>query len=195
MTRIKKAALAPQSLPFVIVNERLNQVEAREALLDRVMGEIRFRRASNRIREGRLPTFALAAQGASGALIGTVQLWHVAAVGLEGALLLGPLAVDPAHQGAGVGKALMQMAIGEALGRGFSSIILVGDPDYYGRFGFSAELAGKLAMPGPFERHRLLGLELQSGALAEAKGLIAPAGANIINAKAQSWFTALLKKI
>jgi predicted N-acetyltransferase YhbS len=176
MTRVRKAALAPQSPSFVIVNERLNQVEAREALLDRVMGEIRFRRASNRIREGRAAAISLCAQDASGTVIGTVQLWHVTADGLEGALLLGPLAVDAAHQGAGIGKALMQMAVGEALGRGFSSIILVGDPAYYERFGFSAEMAAKLAMPGPFERHRLQARELIPGALADARGVLKAAG-------------------
>jgi predicted N-acetyltransferase YhbS len=172
MNRIRKAAAAPRTPSIVVVNERLNQVAAREALLDRVMGEIRFRRASNRIREGRSAAIALAAQDAEGTLIGTVQLWHVAADGLDGALLLGPLAVDPAHQGAGIGKLLMQMAIGEALGRGFSAIILVGDPAYYGRFGFSAALAEKLAMPGPFERHRLQARELVPGALTNARGVL-----------------------
>jgi predicted N-acetyltransferase YhbS len=176
MNRARKAAIAPQTPSFVIVNERLNQVDAREALLDRVMGEIRFRRASNRIREGRVAAISLAAQDAAGALVGTVQLWHVSAEGLEGALLLGPLAVDPEWQGKGLGKALMQMAIGEALGRGFSSIILVGDPDYYGRFGFDAGLAARLAMPGPFERHRLQARELVPGALANARGVLKAAG-------------------
>jgi predicted N-acetyltransferase YhbS len=176
MNRVRKAARAPQAPSIVVVNERLNQAEAREALLDRVMGEIRFRRASNRIREGRVAAIALAAQDAKGTLVGTVQLWHVTAEGLEGALLLGPLAVEPALQGAGIGKALMQMAIGEALGRGFSSIILVGDPAYYERFGFSAALAEKLAMPGPFERHRLQARELVPGALANARGVLKAAG-------------------
>jgi predicted N-acetyltransferase YhbS len=169
-----RAALAPA---FAIVNERLNQTGAREALLDRVMGDIRFRRASNRIREGRQAAIALAAQNSSGKLIGTVQLWHVATEGpqrtpLQGALLLGPLAVDPEQQGRGIGAALMQTAIGEARGRGFSAIILVGDPEYYDRFGFSASLAAKLAMPGPFERRRLLARELVPGALSDISGVL-----------------------
>jgi predicted N-acetyltransferase YhbS len=173
MNTKKRVASAPT---ISIVNERRNQVEAREALLDQVMGSIRFRRASNRIREGRTPAIALSAQNQTGMLVGTVQLWHVTADGLEGALLLGPLAVDPAHQGAGIGNALMQLAIGEALERGFSSIILVGDPAYYGRFGFSAELAEKLAMPGPFERHRLQARELIPAALADARGVLKASG-------------------
>jgi predicted N-acetyltransferase YhbS len=66
----------------------------------------------------------------------------------------------------------------------FSAVILVGDPEYYMRFGFDASLAANLAMPGPFERRRLLGLELQSGALAGAKGLIAAAGPAVTITKA-----------
>ena len=52
------------------------------------------------------------------------------------------------------------------------AIVLVGDASYYNRFGFSAEKAAALRMPGPFERHRLLALELVSGALEGARGLL-----------------------
>ena len=54
--------------------------------------------------------------------------------------------------------------------------MLVGDPEYYSRFGFSGEKTGALWMPGPFERHRLLGRELKAGALDGARGMIAPTG-------------------
>jgi predicted N-acetyltransferase YhbS len=47
---------------------------------------------------------------------------------------------------------------------------------YYGRFGFSAEKTGPLAMPGPYERHRLLALELVEGALDGAQGTLKAAG-------------------
>ena len=40
----------------------------------------------------------------------------------------------------------------------------------------SADKTGGLAMPGPYERHRLLALELVEGALAGACGLLRPAG-------------------
>ncbi len=42
-------------------------------------------------------------------------------------------------------------------------IILLGDAPYYARFGFSTDKTGELALPGPFERERLLGLELRAG--------------------------------
>ncbi|RUW70485.1 N-acetyltransferase, partial [Mesorhizobium sp. M4B.F.Ca.ET.049.02.1.2] len=47
---------------------------------------------------------------------------------------------------------------------------------YYGRFGFSAAKTGALAMPGPYERHRLLALELVEGVLDGARGTLKAAG-------------------
>ena len=161
---------------FTITVERADQISSRENLLDRVMGEVRFRRASERMREGRLPAISLNAVDENGNVIGTVRLWQIKAEALQDALLLGPLAVDPACQGLGIGGALMKAALAHANKAAFSSVILVGDPEYYARFGFEAALAANLAMPGPFERRRMLGLELQAGSLANAKGVIAAAG-------------------
>ncbi|MGB5799799.1 MAG: N-acetyltransferase, partial [Mesorhizobium sp.] len=59
---------------------------------------------------------------------------------------------------------------------GHKAILLVGDAPYYGRFGFSAEKTGSLSMPGPYERHRLLALELAPGALDGAHGTLEATG-------------------
>ena len=56
------------------------------------------------------------------------------------------------------------------------AIILLGDAPYYARFGFQAEKAAELHLPGSFERERLLGLELTCGALDGAWGMIMPTG-------------------
>ena len=48
-----------------------------------------------------------------------------------------PLSVVKAHQRAGVGTALMGALIGEAERRGWPLLLLLGDPAYYGRFGFA----------------------------------------------------------
>ena len=92
------------------------------------------------------------------------------------ALLLGPLAVDPSMKGAGIGSALMRHAIEEARRLGHRAILLVGDASYYARFGFRAEKTASLAMPGPYERHRFLALELQPGALDGAHGVVKATG-------------------
>lgn len=156
-----------------IRDERAGDVPAREWLLDCAMGPIRFRRASQRLREGRLPAHRLALVAeVDGALVGTLRLWNVKAHGLTNALMLGPLAVSDSHRGAGIGRALARTAIVRARQAGHSAIILVGDAEYYGQFGFQAEPASALAMPGPFERHRLLALALQADGLAGARGLL-----------------------
>ena len=100
--------------------------------------------------------------------------------GREGrALLLGPLAVDPALKSAGVGSALMRHAIAETVRLGHGAVLLVGDAPYYARFGFSAEKTGALAMPGPYEKHRFLALELEAGALDGARGVLRAAGRKV----------------
>jgi predicted N-acetyltransferase YhbS len=75
-----------------------------------------------------------------------------------------------------IGAALVKRAVRDARKAGYAAILLVGDAPYYGRFGFSAMKTGALAMPGPFERDRLLALELHAGALDGANGVIAAAG-------------------
>lgn len=166
---------------IAVVSERATDVVAREALLDRAMGPGRKRKSSEKLRRGRRPSEGLAfiVRDDRGALIGTVRLWDVA-LGDSGksALLLGPLAVEPVLKGAGVGSMLMRQAIAEARRLGHRAILLVGDEPYYRRFGFSAEKTGQLAMPGPYERHRFLALELVEGALDGAAGTLKATGRN-----------------
>ncbi len=73
----------------------------------------------------------------------------------------------------------MRHAIAEAARLGHGAILLVGDAPYYARFGFSAEKTGALAMPGPYEKHRFLALELQAGALDGARGVLRAAGRKV----------------
>lgn len=168
---------------FAIVAESDAHVLAREALLDRAMGEGRRRKLSEKLRRGRLPAqgLAFAAEKADGTLAGTVRLWNVHAgadasgVPIE-ALLLGPLAVDPSAEGQGIGSALMRHALAEAAHLGHGAVLLVGDPEYYARFGFSARKTGDLAMPGPFEKRRFLAIELQPGHLDGVKGILRASG-------------------
>jgi predicted N-acetyltransferase YhbS len=160
-----------------IRNEKHGDIAAREDLLDRVWSAARFEKTAERLREGRSPAAGLSLIAEQDEqLVGTVRLWHVCAGPGRPALLLGPLAVDEAERGRGVGAALMQRAMAVARRRGHRAVILIGDAPYYGRFGFSAEKTGALWLPGPCERHRLLGCELTSGALDGARGLIGATG-------------------
>lgn len=161
-----------------IRDEHLGDVAARERLLDACFGASRFAKTSERLREGRLPARGLALSATRGGrLVGTVRLWHVEAGAGRPALLLGPLAVEPGLQRQGLGKVIMHAVLGRAEARGHGAVLLVGDAPYYARFGFDQALAGGLALPGPFERERFLGLELRAGALAGASGLLRATGA------------------
>lgn len=55
----------------------------------------------------------------------------------SGWYLLGPIAVLPAHQDQGIGSALVEAGLSELRSRGVAGCVLVGDPGYYGRFGFA----------------------------------------------------------
>ena len=175
--RNTNVALLPNAAPFAIRAERSSDVVAREALLDACFGENRHTRTCQRLRDGRAPAEGLALSAtARGRLVGTVRLWHVSAGGVP-ALMLGPLAVDDSCRKLGVGAALMDQALAAATALGHGAVMLLGDAPYYARFGFSSAKTGELALPGPFERDRLLGLELRHGALDGAWGMIAPTGA------------------
>lgn len=165
--------------PFVIRAESGSDIAARESLLDVCFGASRHARTCQRLRDGRLPAEGLAfSVDFEGRLVGTIRLWHVDAGG-RAALMLGPLAVDPALRALGIGAALMQHAIADATTRGHGAILLLGDAPYYARFGFTPERMDTLALPGPFERERLLGLELKPDALDRARGIILPSGKRV----------------
>jgi predicted N-acetyltransferase YhbS len=181
MTALRKTtvALTSKAAPFAIRAERASDVVAREALLDACFGANRHTRTCQRLRDGRAPAEGLALSAvAGGRLVGTVRLWHVSAGGVP-ALMLGPLAVEASSRKLGAGAALMAHALAAAKARGHRAVLLLGDAPYYARFGFSALKTGELSLPGPFERDRLLGLELAEGALDGAWGMIAPTGAPV----------------
>jgi predicted N-acetyltransferase YhbS len=186
MTALRKTpiALSTDAAPFVIRAERASDAVARETLLDACFGANRHARICQRLRDGRAPAEGLALSAVrEGRLVATVRLWHVSAGGIP-ALMLGPLAVDNTCRKLGVGAALMDHALAAAAARGHRAVILLGDAPYYARFGFSDLKTGGLSLPGPFERDRLLGLELRAGALDGACGMIAPSGAALLKVRA-----------
>lgn len=68
------------------------------------------------------------------------------------ALGLGPVAVRPDKQRQGIGGRLIQTGLAHAEQAGWQAIFVLGDPAYYGRFGFSVAEARGFASPyaGPY---------------------------------------------
>jgi putative acetyltransferase len=70
---------------------------------------------------------------------------------------LGPISVAPGRQGQGIGGALMRAAVEALRARGAAGCVLLGDPGYYGRFGFRAEPRLRLVgMPAEYFQALLL---------------------------------------
>ena len=183
MTAVRKTTIDPSSnaAAFAIRAERVSDVIARETLLDACFGEGRHMRTCQRLRDDRAPAEGLALSAVrGGTLVGTLRLWHVSAGGAP-ALVLGPLAVDPGCRDLGIGGALVDRALALAEARGHGAVILLGDAPYYARFGFSDRKTGELALPGPYERNRLLAVELRDGALDGAWGMIVPTGRPLLD--------------
>jgi putative acetyltransferase len=86
------------------------------------------------------------------------------------ALALAPLAVDPAHQRKGLGHALVEAGLRQARTQGWEAIVVLGHPEYYRRFGFSA--APLQGFRAPFEGPAFMALELRSGTLSDRNGRI-----------------------
>jgi predicted N-acetyltransferase YhbS len=156
-----------------IRQEKPSEGAARDALLEAAYGPVRFTKPSQRLRAGRAPAPGLSFVAIEdGRVIGSIRLWEVAAGSDRTALLLGPLVVHPDRRRRGIGSALMRHALRVAGKRGHAAVLLVGDPAYYGRFGFSALKTGKLWLPGLGDRSRLLGHEVVAGSLDGARGSI-----------------------
>lgn len=90
-------------------------------------------------------TVSLVAE-ANGQIVGHVAASPVSiSDGSQGWYGLGPIAVAPEHQGVGIGSQLMQQALATLRELGASGCVLLGDPEYYSRFGFKTE--PDLALP------------------------------------------------
>jgi predicted N-acetyltransferase YhbS len=147
--------------------------DAVEALYDDVFGPGRFAKTAERLREGnsKIVDASLVAVDSDG-LTGVVRVWPVTAGGTGRAAFLGPIAVAERRRGNGVAFKLMERAIGVCREQGYAAVILVGDLDYYDRFGFkSAE--GRFQLPGPVDQKRVLIRDLseRAGKLAGMLGV------------------------
>lgn len=147
-------------MPFTVTALAEAAPDAIEALLDAAFGADRRGRTAYRLREGAacLPELSFAAWEER-ELIGTLQSWPVAlrtGAGAEPLVMVGPVAVLPDNQGQGVGTVLMDALIAAAEAQGARALMMIGDPEYYSRWSFTAERTGGWWIDGRYEQHRLL---------------------------------------
>ena len=151
-----------------------------EQLLDAAFGPDRHGRTAYRIRDGMpwIPALSFAVLADDGRFIGSLQSWPVALTLAQGGqlplIMVGPVAVDPAHQRDGHGRAMMDAVVAAARAQATEPLMMIGDPEYYGRFwGFSADGTAGWEAPGPFERRRLLALSVDGRAVGGV-GMLSP---------------------
>ncbi|WP_050603211.1 GNAT family N-acetyltransferase [Ruegeria sp. 6PALISEP08] len=142
-----------------------------EALYDLCFAPGREALSSYRLRDDVPPVagLSLVARDGQGILAGAIRFWPVH-VGDHDALLLGPVAVHPTHQGEGLGRFLIHAGVEAGQARGWQRVMLVGDESYYKRFGFT-RLQG-VVMPPPTNPDRVLGLELVPGVWCGVQGTV-----------------------
>jgi putative acetyltransferase len=119
----------------------------------------------DRLVESPVETISMIAE-LDGRIVGHVLLSEID--GPKRSLVLAPLGVDPDWRDFLIGTELTRRAIAQARGDGWLSVFVLGDPVYYGRFGFKSEMADPVecAWQGP----NFMALELVPGGLARFKG-------------------------
>ncbi|MGV9316818.1 GNAT family N-acetyltransferase [Streptomyces sp. NPDC003691] len=100
-------------------------------------------------------------------------------IGTEPALALAPCAVLPSHQGTGAGTAAVRAALDAARELGENTVVVLGHPAYYPRFGFVP--ASGLGISAPFEvpDEAMMALTLDPGRPAPAGTIHYPAAFGI----------------
>ncbi len=161
---------------FRILTEKPEDSGPIETLLNQVFGPDRQGKTSYTYRHNiaAIADLCLVARDRD-KVVGSLRFWPVN-VGHTGALLLGPIGVSPDRQKTGIGRALMARGHFLARSKGYGIVLLVGNGDYYCRFGYMP--AGDYGISMANEQpHRLLVHELRSGVLRGVSGevLIKPA--------------------
>src|SRR6201994_2188021 len=118
-------------LSLTILPETSKDAQAVERLHEHTFGPGRFVLSAYRLREHVDHVLDLSFTARIGTLlVGSVRQLPVC-VGDTKALMLGPLTVEPPFRSRGVGRALMERALGDAKAKGHRLVLLVGDGPYY----------------------------------------------------------------
>lgn len=123
----------------------------------------------NRLRKGKsfVPALSLIAHDEE-KILGHIMLTTIRIVGADQEILslaMAPVSVLPEMQNQGIGGELIRVSIEMAKEMGYGSIIVLGHPDYYPRFGFRSTENWQIRAPFDAPADALMGLELEEGAL------------------------------
>lgn len=158
----------------LIREERPEDAEAVHAVLVAAFGREAEARLVERLRASARIVCAMVAEE-KGRVLGHVVFSRIAVEsgGSEiPGLALAPLAVLPAFQRLGIGSALVSAGLERCRMERHARVLVVGDPVYYGRFGFVPASRYGLKCPFPVPEEALMAIELEPGAFAQVSGVV-----------------------
>ncbi|WP_416728691.1 GNAT family N-acetyltransferase [Fictibacillus sp. JL2B1089] len=131
----------------------------------------------NRIRktEAFVPELSLIAENSHQEIIGHILFSKVKIVNETKAvesLALAPVSVIPEYQNKGVGSLLINFALSAAKELGYQSVIVLGHPDYYPKFGFKRASTWGIQAPFDVPDEVFMALELTENSLADVTGVV-----------------------
>jgi putative acetyltransferase len=91
---------------------------------------------------------------------------------VEVTLSLAPMAVLPGFRNKGVGGSLIKAGLKKARELGYNSVMVLGHPEYYPRFGFMKASNWKIKEPFSVPDEVMMAIELSEGSLGFGGGMI-----------------------
>ena len=149
--------------------ERASEAAATRAILESAFPSAAEARLVDALRASGRLTVSMIAADASGP-VGHISFSPVTVAQATG-LGLAPMAVLPAHQNKGVGALLVREGLASCMQLGWGFVVVLGEPEYYGRFGFAR--ASNYGLDNEYGADEaFMALELQPGSLPAAGGLV-----------------------
>ena len=157
----------------LIREERPDDAEAVGAILVTAFGREAEARLVERLRASTRIVCAMVAEE-KGRVLGHVVFSRIAVDSDDSEiplLALAPLAVLPAFQRLGIGSALVSAGLGRCRELAHTRVVVLGEPAYYARFGFSPAADFGIRYPSDVPREALMALALVPGALDGCAGV------------------------
>nr|WP_285859195.1 N-acetyltransferase [Bhargavaea ginsengi] len=128
-----------------------------------------------RVSDAYVPELSIVAENGAGQIIGHILLTKIRiedGENEEDSLALAPVSILPKFQNQGIGSRLIRAALDKAQNLGYRSVIVLGHPEYYPRFGFRKASEWGIHPPFDIPEDVFMALELVEGALNPVRGIV-----------------------
>ncbi len=120
-----------------------------------------------------VPELSLIATGSNDEILGHIMLSKITIAdgdNIVDSLALAPVSVAPDYQNQGIGSQLIRAALQQAEALGYESVIVLGHPGYYPKFGFKRASLWNIRPPFDVPDDAFMAIELVSGSLEQVQG-------------------------